>query len=93
MLHEQFKLTTQEVAALQRIYVFTVTIYVKAWFSATSSCDAPGNNLCLLQSLESYVEVDSPKTNLALEKMRGHLWYLSEDLIGLAFSSDRVSRQ
>jgi hypothetical protein len=49
LFHEQFKLTTQEVAALWRICLFTVTIYVKAWFSATSSCDAPWNDLCLLQ--------------------------------------------
>jgi hypothetical protein len=91
LFHVLFRLTTQEVPALRRICLFTVTIYVKAWFIATSSCDAPWNDLCLLQSLELYVEVDSQIANIALKKMRGHLWYLSEDLSGLAFFSDTVS--
>ena len=75
---EQFKLTSQELQALRRICLFTLTIYVKVWQSAPSSCDAPLNDLCLLQSLESYAEVDSQVSEVALKKMRGHLWYLSE---------------
>ena len=55
----QFTLTIQELQALRRIRLFTVTIYVKAWFSAPSCCDASFNNRYLLQNLKSYAEIDS----------------------------------
>ena len=90
LFREQFNLTAHELQGLRRICLFTVTIYVKAWFSAPSSSDAPFNDLCLLQSLESYAEIDSLVAAVALKKMRGQLWYLSEDLIGLAFFSDCI---
>lgn len=90
MFREQFKLNQQELQALRRICLFTITIYVKAWFTAPSSCDAPYNDLCMLQSLELFAGVDSEVANIAVKKMRGHLWYLSEDLIGLALFSDNV---
>lgn len=90
LFRQQLNLSTEELQALKRICLFTVTVYVKAWFSAPTSCDAPLNDLCLLQSLESYAGVDNQIADIALKKMRGHLWYLSEDLIGLAFFSDSV---
>jgi hypothetical protein len=86
----QFKLTVQELQALRRISLFTVTIYVKAWFSAPISCDAPLNDLCLLKTLESFSQVDRQVAEAAIKKMRGHLWYLSEDLTALALFSDNV---
>ena len=90
LFRELFKLMAQELKALRRICLFTVTIYMKAWFTAPSSSDAPYNDLCLLQTLESFGKVDSQVADIALKKMRGHLWYLSEDLIGLALFSDCV---
>ena len=90
LFREQFKLSAHELQALRRICLFTVTIYVKAWFSAPDTRDAPLNDLCLLQTLESYVDTDRQVSDISLKKMRGHLWYLSEDLIGLALFSDRV---
>jgi len=90
LFREQFKLTQQELRSLRRICLFTITIYVKAWFTAASSCDAPYNDLCMLQSLELYADVDREVANIAVKKMRGHLWYLSEDLIALALFSDNV---
>jgi len=35
--------------------------------------------------------VDSQVAQVAINKVRGHLWYISEDLIGLALFSDQVS--
>ena len=52
LFREQFKLTAAEQQALRRICLFTVTIYVKAWFTAPNTCDAPLNDLILLQTLE-----------------------------------------
>jgi hypothetical protein len=86
----QFKLTSHELQALKRICIFTVTLYVKAWFQAPVSCDAPLNDLCFLQKMESFINVDKRVAETALSKMRGHLWYLSEDLAGLALFSCNV---
>ena len=88
LFQEQFAFTAYELQALRRICLFTVTLYVKAWFTVPSSCGAPLYDLTLLQSLESYKEVDSPIANIVVVKMKRHLW--SEDLIGLALFSDEV---
>jgi len=50
-------------------------------------CDAPITDLNLLQTLEAFTEIDSQVAQLALKKMKGHLWYLSEDLVGLSLFS------
>lgn len=87
---QQFTLSRHELQALRRICIFTVTVYVKAWLSANSSSNAPLNDLCLLQTFESFTAVDNELAHICLKKMRGHLWYLSEDLIGLALFSRKV---
>ena len=46
---KQFKMNAHELQALKRICLFTITIYVKVWITAPISCDAPLNDLCLLQ--------------------------------------------
>ena len=88
---EQFKMNAHELQAMKRICIFTLTVYVKAWFSAPMTCDAPYNDLCLLQNIESYDAIDSQVAKVALNKMKGHLWYLSEDLVGLSLFSDQVN--
>ena len=90
LFREQFKLNQHELQALRRICLFTITIYIKAWITAPSSCDAPNNDLSMLQCLESFADVDNQLANIAAKKMKGHLWYLSEDLIGLALFSEKV---
>ena len=44
------------------------------------TCDAPYNDLGLLQQLEVFNDVDSHIALAALRKLKGHLWYISEDL-------------
>jgi hypothetical protein len=62
--------------------LFIVTIFVNVWFGALISRDAPLNDICLLQSLESNAKVDDQMTGLfiqyvALKKKLGYLWYPS----------------
>lgn len=78
------------ISSLRRLCVFTITIYVKAWFSATDACNAPCNDLLLLQTLESFEAIDSLIAQVALQKLKGHLWYLSKDLVCLTLFSDHV---
>ena len=63
---------------------------MKTWLNAPNSCDAPLNDLVLLQTLESYDDVDRQLAEVAIKKMTGQLWFLSEDLAGLALFCDQV---
>ena len=91
---EQIKLNQHELQALRHICLFTVTLYVKACFTAPISINAPLNDLRFLQDLECYEIVDKLMAIAASTKLRGHMWYLSEDLVGMAlFSNDVYSEE
>ena len=45
--------------ASYEICLFTTTLYVKSWYTAPVACDAPYNDLSLLQQLEIFHGVDS----------------------------------
>ena len=59
------------------IGLFTTTLYLKTWYTASVAYDAPYNDLGLLQQLETFHEVDSYIAHAALHKLKVHLWYLS----------------
>ena len=84
LFREQFKMNAKELQALRRICLFTITLYVKAWFTAPVTCDAPYNDLCMLQSLEVFHSIDSQVAEVAL-KMKGNLWYIIADLADCHF--------
>ncbi|ESO10503.1 hypothetical protein HELRODRAFT_183532 [Helobdella robusta] len=88
---EQLKLTAHELQALKRLCLFTVTVYVKAWFCAANSYSAPYSDLCLLQTQELFEKVDCKVGKEAMKKIKRNLWYLSEDLVGMTFVSDLVN--
>jgi len=90
LFREQFKMYAKELQALRRIWLFTITLYVKAWFTAPVTCDAPYNDLCMLQSMESFRSIDIQVAEVALHKMKAHLWYISEDLAELSLFSDKA---
>jgi hypothetical protein len=80
-----FKLTGRELGALGDFCVFGVTIYIKSWFLSSLPTAAPANDLNLLKLLLSS---GTPAATGALKKLCGQLWYLSEELIGLDFSTE-----
>ena len=51
---------------------------------------APNNDPLLLASLLRYEDVNQAISKAAITKLAGHLCYLSEDLIGLAFFDKNV---
>lgn len=77
-----FKLTDREITGLGNFCAFGVGSYVKSWFLSPLPTAAPANDLMLLKSL---LTCGSPAATGALKKLCGQLWYLSEELIGLAF--------
>ena len=88
----QIQLTLQETRAVRSLGVFIALSYVRYWNEAMIARYAPKNDLdfmCLLQS-------GLPERNLAetaLTAWKRHLWYVSEELVGLAFFDERVDNK
>jgi hypothetical protein len=91
MFRSQLKLTEREVTGLRDLAVFCVRIYLKAWFTAPLVLHAPYNDFQLMNSLDQYSSVHPEISAATIKKLLLHLWYLSEELVPLAFFDDRVS--
>lgn len=91
LFSRQFKLTKKEEANVQQVCAFVVTIYVKYWFSCPSACSAPKNDLQMLKDIKKYERVNKNVAKVALKKILGHLWYISEELVAFAFFDDQLN--
>ena len=52
---------------------------------------APRHDLELLRNLDTYKETNNTLATIAMQKILGHLWYLSDELIALSFFDDNVA--
>lgn len=85
---DQLELPSRLQRGLHQVALFVSLLYIKNWHEALIPEYAPQNDLELLQALNDY-----PDKEVSAEAIRAfsrHLWYLSEDLIALAFFDDRV---
>ena len=89
MFRKQFHLTAGELKGFRRFVAFSAMLYVKAWFTASSAVAAPASDLAYLKELISFP--DPQIAQATSKKFANHLWYLSEDLAGLALFDDSVS--
>jgi hypothetical protein len=68
-----------------------VKLYLKAWwYTCTCAASATRNDLQLPRDLYSYGDTNEAISNAAVKTFSGHLWYLSEVLVGLAFFDPSV---
>lgn len=91
MFKAQFKLTPAEERGLRDVCVFAVRVYLKAWISAPQASRAPYNDLLLLNLLLEYSSIHSAISKATSHKFSNHLWYMSQELVSLAFFDRRVS--
>lgn len=91
MFKAQFKQTPAEKRGLRDVCVFTVRVYLKAWISAPQASGAPYSDLLLLKSLLEYSSIHPAISKSTSRKFSNHLWYLSQELVSLAFFDSRVS--
>ena len=91
--HQQdvFRLTKREQTQLLRFAQFGVLLYTKFWMEAPLAAEAPANDLEFWNSLQSYLVIDTEIATAAMKVVQNHLWYLSDELVGLALFSDRVT--
>jgi len=86
----QFHLTVRENKGLRDVCLFILRLYIEAWFTALLAISAPSNDLKLIQALAEYRNENSVVSEAASSKFCSHLWYLSEELVGLAFYDPAV---
>src|SRR6218665_2936414 len=73
-----------------RFFLFVVLIYMEHWFRAPTAASAPHSDLQFIKKLHSYHDIDSNIAESAVKAIMNHLWYLTEDLVGVAFFCDDV---
>lgn len=93
MLRGQFLLKKKEEKGLVRMCTFFARVYAKAWTEATFPAQAPRLNLELIKALSIYERIGPEVGEVALAKLSGHLWYVSEELIGLCFFDSAASSE
>ncbi|KAK3924611.1 Uridine 5'-monophosphate synthase [Frankliniella fusca] len=86
----QFQLDETVLSGIREVNVFTVTTYLEPWFTATDPVKAPLTDLLLLKDIMHYSAVSPLTAECALNAFKGHMWYLSEECVALAFFDDRV---
>jgi hypothetical protein len=91
MFKQQFKVTAHEETALREISLFGCMLYTKAWTLCPNPTTAPANDLEFLKLAKNYETIYKGISSAAVTAFLRHLWYLSEELIALAFFDDAVN--
>ena len=76
---------------VHRFVQFAVHCYLPWWVRCRSAASAPLNDLKLLKAINEFKKQDQLVADAALSAFKNHLWYLTEELVPLAFFSCHVS--
>lgn len=87
-----FQITQKEEDGLRDFICFSIAGgYIKAWYLAPSAMTAPNTDLKFLNTFKEYATINNVLAEAAIKKFLGHLWYISEHMISLAFFDDAIS--
>lgn len=86
----EFQLTSRETNLLRILNLFICFVYLKSWFTAPFSIQAPLNDLQCFERLAVFQAVNSDVAKVATKALLRHTWYLSEELIAFGFFDDRI---
>lgn len=93
LFRSQFTLTRTEVNGIKSLNSWLIRYYVKSWFLSRCAISAPAHDLKWLKELDA-LKSDQPDISKAsLKKLSGHLRYLSEEQVAIAFFDDKVSTE
>ena len=90
LFREQFQLTEDEYESLRKFVIFTIKVYLGAWFRAGKPISAPRRDLEFLKTLSLYKDDDEKISEETVDTFLNHLWYLNQHLVGLAFFDKEV---
>ncbi|KAG0728657.1 hypothetical protein GWK47_003670 [Chionoecetes opilio] len=89
LFHDQLEMSRWELAGIRRVAFFVTMVYAKYWNEAMIPSYAAKNDLDFITDVKRIC--DDGVASVAERAMRRHLWYLSENLIGLTIFDDRIS--
>lgn len=87
----EVNLSREELDKITRFVKFGVLIYTKYWISAPLAAEAAINDLNLWIKLKKYNSVDREISKLTTQVLERHLWYVSDELVGLSIFSEQIS--
>ncbi|XP_053968382.1 uncharacterized protein LOC128869807 [Anastrepha ludens] len=93
LFRQQFQLTKREANGLRDICIFLIKLYIKPWCRCTNAIAAPLQDLNFVKAAVQYDQTDSAISKAVTKKLTHHLWYLSEELVALAFFDSDVSHE
>lgn len=93
MFRDQFKVSKKQLDGLRDVCIFLILLYVKAWFRSNLSIEAPNNDIQFIQASIAYSHVDQTISDIIIEKICNHLWYLASESIGLSFFDECVPNE
>jgi hypothetical protein len=79
LFRDEFVLSQKEQNAICDICIFIVSVYIEA------AAKAPYQDFRVLSKLFAYQAIDRDISYVALQKLSNHLWYLSPEVVALAF--------
>lgn len=82
--------TAGQVKGLRKVSLFVALLYGKEWTLSPKAASAPRRDLGFIQQLLQYERIDEKISKAATKKFATHLWYLSEEMVGLALFDDGV---
>lgn len=85
----KFKLKSAEESGLRETCIFIVCAYIEQWFNAGNAASAPCNDVKFINKINLLIPIIS-SAKAAKINFFNHLWYLSEELVGLAFFDSNV---
>lgn len=81
IFREKFQLSAPQLKGIREICIFIVRLYIKAWYGCMNAIAAPNQNYNFILDSIAYAQTDKVASDKILEKMKFHLWYLSDFLI------------
>ena len=84
---------SQQLTKVRKFVQFVAYCYVPWWLTAPISTSAPRNDLELICSFIEYQKTEPTIGYAALNAMKGHMWYLTEELVPLSLFSSSVTNE
>ncbi len=81
----QFDLTETEREGLKQVCIFILKHYLQNWFRCPIAAESPYQDLNFLKGVLLDKSINSNLLPQIIKKFSNHLWYLSEESLGLAF--------
>ena len=85
--------TADQLHKLKIFVNFCVLVYVQWWMTAPVASDAPQNDLKLMENIYKFGDIDETTAKVGTKALSSHLWYVTQELVPLAFFSSNVSSE